>query len=123
MIRRIALAFTLLGLTGCGLRPLYGGGSGGPTIDRWRMCEDYLHHGVRHILEGYDHLLFISALVLANALAARAITANVTRRAVVIFMNGQLPRDCVVSTAAPAVARLCPRCRRVSRRYGGIGAG
>jgi LPS-assembly lipoprotein len=28
MMRRIALAFALLALTGCGLRPLYGGGSG-----------------------------------------------------------------------------------------------
>jgi hydrogenase/urease accessory protein HupE len=49
-----------LNQTGAGI------GGGGPTIDRWRMFEDYLHHGVRHILEGYDHLLFISALVLAT---------------------------------------------------------
>ena len=26
---------------------------------------DFLHHGVMHILKGYDHLLFVSALVLA----------------------------------------------------------
>jgi hydrogenase/urease accessory protein HupE len=35
--------------------------------DRWRMFRDYLAHGVRHILHGYDHLLFIAALVLAAA--------------------------------------------------------
>ena len=29
-----------------------------------RMFKDYFLHGVRHILTGYDHLLFISALVL-----------------------------------------------------------
>jgi hydrogenase/urease accessory protein HupE len=35
-------------------------------IDGWRMFKDYLHHGVLHILNGWDHLLFISALVLAT---------------------------------------------------------
>jgi hypothetical protein len=30
-----------------------------------RMFHDYVAHGVHHILGGYDHLLFISALVLA----------------------------------------------------------
>ena len=37
-----------------------------PQLDRWRLCMDYLQHGVLHILTGYDHLLFISALVLAT---------------------------------------------------------
>ena len=37
-----------------------------PQLDRWRLCMDYLRHGVLHILTGYDHLLFISALVLAT---------------------------------------------------------
>lgn len=32
-----------------------------------RMAGDYLRHGIRHILAGYDHLLFISALALAVA--------------------------------------------------------
>jgi hypothetical protein len=35
-------------------------------LDRWRMFGEYLGHGVTHILEGYDHLLFITALVLAT---------------------------------------------------------
>jgi hydrogenase/urease accessory protein HupE len=43
-----------------------GADSGGPQIDRWRMFKDYLWHGIHHILIGYDHLLFISALVLAT---------------------------------------------------------
>lgn len=34
--------------------------------DRRRMFGEYLRHGVTHILTGYDHLLFISALVLAT---------------------------------------------------------
>jgi hydrogenase/urease accessory protein HupE len=38
----------------------------GARVDRWRMFVEYLQHGVWHILNGYDHLLFISALVLAT---------------------------------------------------------
>ncbi|MGH8474827.1 MAG: HupE/UreJ family protein [Methylococcales bacterium] len=34
--------------------------------DRGRMFGEYLRHGVTHILNGYDHLLFITALVLAT---------------------------------------------------------
>jgi len=36
-------------------------------VDRLRLTRDYLRHGVLHILSGYDHLLFITALVLAVA--------------------------------------------------------
>ncbi|MDB5320799.1 MAG: hypothetical protein JWN40_2430 [Phycisphaerales bacterium] len=43
-----------------------GGGQTTARIDRWRMIGEYLRHGVHHILTGYDHLLFISALVLAT---------------------------------------------------------
>ena len=32
----------------------------------WRTCREYLWHGVMHILTGYDHLLFVSALVIAT---------------------------------------------------------
>ena len=35
-------------------------------IDVWRTGWEYLAHGVHHILTGYDHLLFISALTLAT---------------------------------------------------------
>lgn len=42
-----------------------GAASGSPTIDQWRLTKDYVRHGVMHILRGWDHLLFISALVLA----------------------------------------------------------
>jgi hypothetical protein len=34
------------------------------VIDRPRLAREYLHHGVMHILTGYDHLLFVAALVL-----------------------------------------------------------
>lgn len=34
--------------------------------DRQMIFGDYLWHGVMHILKGYDHLLFITALVLAT---------------------------------------------------------
>ena len=35
------------------------------TVDTWRLVRDYAGHGVHHILSGWDHLLFVSALVLA----------------------------------------------------------
>jgi hydrogenase/urease accessory protein HupE len=38
---------------------------GAARVDRWRLTKEYVYHGVMHILTGYDHLLFISALVLA----------------------------------------------------------
>src|SRR5947207_10425993 len=42
-----------------------GTASGSATIDKWRLTKDYVRHGIMHILSGWDHLLFISALVLA----------------------------------------------------------
>lgn len=41
-------------------------GSSAARLDRLRLFRDYLRHGVAHILTGYDHLLFICALVLAT---------------------------------------------------------
>lgn len=34
---------------------------------RGRMVEQYVRHGIGHILSGYDHLLFVAALVLGAA--------------------------------------------------------
>src|SRR4051812_3576443 len=34
-------------------------------LDRWKVIRDYFRHGLVHILTGYDHLLFVTALVLA----------------------------------------------------------
>jgi hypothetical protein len=36
------------------------------TVDIGRTFKEYLWHGVMHILTGYDHLLFVAALVLAT---------------------------------------------------------
>ena len=36
-----------------------------PRLDRWRVLRDYFQHGLLHILTGYDHLLFVTALVLS----------------------------------------------------------
>jgi len=33
-------------------------------LDRWRMTKQFVRHGIGHILSGYDHLLFVCALVL-----------------------------------------------------------
>jgi hydrogenase/urease accessory protein HupE len=36
-----------------------------PSLDRLQVLRDYFHHGLLHILTGYDHLLFVTALVLS----------------------------------------------------------
>jgi hydrogenase/urease accessory protein HupE len=36
-----------------------------PRLDRARVLRDYFRHGLLHILTGYDHLLFVTALVLS----------------------------------------------------------
>jgi hydrogenase/urease accessory protein HupE len=36
-----------------------------PAPNRWPLVAEYFQHGIWHILTGWDHLLFISALVLA----------------------------------------------------------
>jgi hydrogenase/urease accessory protein HupE len=36
-------------------------------FDKVGMAKEYVHHGIMHILSGYDHLLFIAALALAVA--------------------------------------------------------
>ena len=41
--------------------------AGAARINGGRMFREYLRHGVMHILEGYDHLLFMTGLVLAVA--------------------------------------------------------
>jgi hydrogenase/urease accessory protein HupE len=39
--------------------------SAAPRLDRWQVLRDYFRHGLLHILTGYDHLLFVTALVLS----------------------------------------------------------
>jgi hypothetical protein len=34
--------------------------------DAWRTAREYTGHGIMHILTGYDHLLFVGALVIAT---------------------------------------------------------
>ena len=36
-----------------------------PTFEAWPTFRAYALHGIEHILTGYDHLLFVTALVLA----------------------------------------------------------
>jgi hypothetical protein len=36
-----------------------------PALNRWALFGSYLRHGIAHILAGWDHLLFVAALVLA----------------------------------------------------------
>ena len=41
------------------------GSSAPPQLDTARMAAAFVRHGVMHILTGYDHLLFVGALLLA----------------------------------------------------------
>ncbi|MGJ0486587.1 MAG: HupE/UreJ family protein [Methylomicrobium sp.] len=45
--------------------PLIFDSGGGTGLDRMRMAGAFVRHGIVHILTGYDHLLFVGALVLA----------------------------------------------------------
>jgi hydrogenase/urease accessory protein HupE len=42
----------------------WSGGQPLPPAGRWPLFLDYVHAGVRHILQAWDHLLFVAALVL-----------------------------------------------------------
>lgn len=42
------------------------GASQAAAPNDWRTFREYLSHGVMHILTGYDHLLFVAALVIAT---------------------------------------------------------
>jgi hypothetical protein len=43
----------------------WGRAAGAPRLDQARMAAAFVRHGIMHILTGYDHLLFVGALVLA----------------------------------------------------------
>jgi hypothetical protein len=45
--------------------PLVFEGGGAAGLDRIRMAGAFVRHGIAHIITGYDHLLFVGALVLA----------------------------------------------------------
>lgn len=68
-------------------------------IDGWRTFGEYLHDGVMHILTGYDHLLFVSALVLATlsfwemvkVIAAFTLAHTITLTLAVFFTALRLP--------------------------------
>ena len=44
---------------------IFDGVSAAAGLDRIRMAGAFVRHGITHILTGYDHLLFVGALVLA----------------------------------------------------------
>jgi hypothetical protein len=68
-------------------------------INGWRTFGEYLHHGVMHILTGYDHLLFVGALVLATlsfwemvkVVAAFTLAHTITLTLAVFFAAFRLP--------------------------------
>jgi len=80
-----------------------------PPVDAgtWRIFGEYLRHGVLHILTGYDHLLFLSALVIATmsvremvAVIATFTLAHTLTLALSVFGIFRLPSSIV----EPAIA-------------------
>ncbi len=77
----------------------------------WRTFLEYLHHGVMHILTGYDHLLFVSALVLATlgfremvkVIAAFTLAHTVTLTLAVFFAAFRLPAWIVEPVIAASI--------------------
>jgi HupE / UreJ protein len=49
----------------CSWAPSAVGTASPPHLDELAMAGAFLRHGIRHILGGYDHLLFVAGLVLA----------------------------------------------------------
>ncbi len=41
------------------------------TVDKWQQFKDYLHEGIWHIWLGYDHILFLTSLLLSAAFVLR----------------------------------------------------
>lgn len=71
---RALLALTAGGVTRTGV---LGGGTRQATYslsapDRWRTFEEYFEAGIRHILGGIDHLLFLVSLLLPAVLQRRS---------------------------------------------------
>lgn len=60
LTRNRTIAFDCVWHAGSATRP-----AAGTDVKLWPTVRDYVAHGIKHILTGYDHLLFISALVLA----------------------------------------------------------
>lgn len=81
--------------------------------DRWQVARTYLSLGFEHILEGWDHLLFVIALVLLVARAGPVIMAataftlahSLTLAAVTLGMAG-LPQQPVEALIALSIIML-----------------
>ncbi|MGB8167646.1 MAG: HupE/UreJ family protein [Chthoniobacteraceae bacterium] len=80
------------------------------AVNGWRTFGEYLHHGVMHILTGYDHLLFVSALVLATLsfwemvkVIAAFTAAHTITLALSVFDIFRLPSTIVEPTIALSI--------------------
>jgi hypothetical protein len=101
-------------------------------LDKARMAKEYVHHGIMHILSGYDHLLFIAALALAVATLwdlVKVISAFTLAHSITLTLSVlnvvRLPENIVEPMIGQALRRLLfwsvprPRLRRwVAQRDG-----
>jgi hydrogenase/urease accessory protein HupE len=98
--------------------------------DRWQVARTYFITGVKHILSGYDHLLFVVSLVLLlNGLwtVAKAVTAFTLAHSVTLIGSTlgilglpQRPVECVIALSilflAVEIIKREPGAPRLSER-------
>jgi hydrogenase/urease accessory protein HupE len=101
-----------------------------PLPDRWNVARTYFATGVAHILTGYDHLLFVVALVLllgrlrtiAWAVTAFTLAHSITLIGTTLGLIGlpQRPVECVIALSilflAVEIVKADPAAPRLSER-------
>jgi len=88
----------------------------GPDVDRWAQWQTFIREGVTHIWQGFDHLLFLLALLLPSVLrreGGRWVVTDNFRHAmayiVKIVTAFTLAHSLTLSLAVLDVVRISPR--------------
>jgi hydrogenase/urease accessory protein HupE len=92
------------------------------------MAREYIHHGIMHILSGYDHLLFIAALALAVATLwdlVKVITAFTLAHSITLTLSVlnivRLPENIVEPMIAASIVFVALQNVIVPKRSRGAG--
>jgi hydrogenase/urease accessory protein HupE len=94
----------------CGTNRVRTGSVAAARVDRPRMFREYLRHGLHHIVVGYDHLLFMGALVLATVTLWELVTvvtaftlAHTVTLTLAVFGIARLPSGIVEPMIAASI--------------------
>jgi hydrogenase/urease accessory protein HupE len=97
-------------------------------VDPARMAREYVHHGIMHILSGYDHLLFIAALAVAVATLwdlVKVITAFTLAHSITLTLSVlnivRLPENIVEPMIAASIVFVALQNVIVPKRSRGAG--